>query len=173
MPIGRDVSERGLANGRTMPETSTNFSLVGPHAGMFDAWFALYERYAAERGAAPDRRVAGTLWRWLLDGTYRVAGIIAIDTRKEIVGFAHYRPYPNTLNGTEACWLDDLYVAPLHLDSDLTERLVAHVVSTARKRGWSEVTWVSATDPELCAIYDRVATRTELTTYRIALDERG
>ena len=61
---------------RTMQEIRTNTSLVGPHAGMFDAWFALYERYAAERGARPDRRIGGMLWRWLLDGTYRVAGVI-------------------------------------------------------------------------------------------------
>jgi GNAT superfamily N-acetyltransferase len=150
-----------------MPETSTNTSLVGPHAGMFDAWFALYERYAAERGAAPDRRVGGMLWRWLLDGTYRVAGVIAME-RKEIVGFAHFRPYPNTLNGTEACWLDDLYVAPSHRESDLTERLVEYVCNMSRKRGWSEVSWVSDNEPER-AVYDRIATRTELTTYRIEL----
>jgi hypothetical protein len=135
-----------------MPETWTNFSLVGPHAGKFDAWYALYARYASERGAQPDRRVGGTLWRWLLDGTYRVAGVIAVDSRKEIVGFAHYRPYPNTLNGTEACWLDDLYVA-----------------ESARKRGWSEVTWVSTNDPLLREIYDRIAARTEFATYRILL----
>jgi GNAT superfamily N-acetyltransferase len=136
---------------------------------MFDAWYALYARYASERGAQPDRRVGGTLWRWLLDGTYRVAGVIAVDSRKEIVGFAHYRPYPNTLNGTEACWLDDLYVAESHRSSDLTERLVENVCTTARKRGWSEVTWVSTNDPLLREIYDRIAARTEFATYRILL----
>jgi GNAT superfamily N-acetyltransferase len=152
-----------------MPETWTNFSLVGPHAGMFDAWYTLYERYASERGARPDRRIGGTLWRWLLDGTYRVAGVIAIDSRKEIVGFAHYRPYPNTLNGTEACWLDDIYVAESHRDSDLTERLVENVCTTARKRGWSEVTWVGAGDPTSTAVYDRIAIRTEFATFRVPL----
>lgn len=154
-----------------MPETWTNFSLVGPHAGMFDAWYALYERYASERGARPDRRVGGSLWRWLLDGTYRVAGVIAVDSRKDIVGFAHYRPYPNTLNGTEACWIDDLYVADAHRDSGLTERLVEHVCGIARKRGWSDVTWASANDPALRGMYDRIATRTESATYRIPLSD--
>jgi GNAT superfamily N-acetyltransferase len=136
---------------------------------MFDAWFALYERYAEERGAIPDRRTGGTLWRWLLDGTYRVAGVIAVDSRKEVIGFAHYRPYPNTLNGTEACWLDDIYVAASHRDSDLTERLIDSVCTTARKRGWSEVTWVSVNDPMLRHVYDRIATRTEFAAYRVPL----
>jgi GNAT superfamily N-acetyltransferase len=152
-----------------MPETWTNISLVGPHAGMFDAWFALYEQYAEERGARPDRRTGGILWRWLLDGTYRVAGVIAVDNRKEIVGFAHYRPYPNTLNGTEACWLDDIYVAQTHRESDLIDRLIDHICATARKRGWSEVSWISANDAQLREIYDRIATRSELATYRIPL----
>ena len=147
-----------------MPETSTNIALVGPHAGMFDAWYALYERYATGLGARPDRRIGGTLWRWLLDGTDRVAGIIAVDNRKDVVGFAHYRPYPNTLDGTESCWLDDIHVAEAQRDSDLTERLVEGVCSIARKRGWSEVTWASANDPLLTAIYDRIAIRTEFTT---------
>ena len=152
-----------------MPETWTNISLVGPHAGMFDAWFSLYERYAFEVGAQPNRRSGGVLWRWLLDGTYRVAGVVAVDSRKDVVGFAHYRPYPNTLNGTEACWLDDIYVADEQRDSGLTERLIEHVCSTARKRGWSEVNWVSANDMRMRSIYDRIAGRSEQATYRIGL----
>jgi GNAT superfamily N-acetyltransferase len=154
-----------------MPDTSTDISLVGPHAGMFDTWFALYEKYAADRGVEPGRRVAGVLWRWLLDGTYRVAGVIAVDRRKEILGFAHYRPYPNTLDGTEACWIDDLFVAPAQRDSDLTERLLDHVCRTARKRGWSEVTWAAANDPSVSAAYDRIdgVARSDSTTYRIRL----
>ncbi len=149
-----------------MSDTWTNIAIVGPQAGMFDAWFALYEQYAAGRGARADRRIGGILWRWLLDGTYRVAGVMAVDGRKDIVGFAHFRPYPNTLDGTEACWLDDLYVSAAYRNSDLIERLVTHICNIARKRGWTEVTWVSADDADVRAVYDRIAIRTELTTYR-------
>ena len=152
-----------------MPETWTNISLVGPHAGMFDAWFALYEQYALDSGVQPNRRIGGTLWRWLLDGTYRVAGVMAVDSRKEIVGFVHYRPYPNTLAGTEACWVDDIYVVETQRDSGLIERLIENVCSTARKRGWSEVTWIGADDVRMRSVYDRIATRTDVATYRIAL----
>lgn len=152
-----------------MPETWTNISLVGPHAGMFDAWFNLYERYAVEAGAQPSRRSGGVLWRWLLDGTYRVAGVMAVDSRKDVVGFAHYRPYPNTLDGTEACWLDDLYVAEEQRDSGLTERLIEHVCSTARKRGWSQLVWNATDRAQMRPLYDRIATRADATTYRIAL----
>ena len=152
-----------------MPETWTNIALVGPHAGMFDAWFALYEQYAVEAGAHPDRRSGGILWRWLLDGTYRVAGVMAVDNRKEMLGFAHYRPYPDTLAGTEACWIDDLYVVESQRDSGLIERLIDHICNTARKRGWSEVVWMNAIDRRAHESYERVATRSATTTYRIAL----
>ena len=136
---------------------------------MFDAWFALFERYAAEVGAQPNRRSGGTLWRWLLDGTYRVAGVMAVDSRKEVLGFAHFRPYPNTLDGTEACWIDDIFVVEEQRDSGLTERLIEFVCSTARKRGWSQVTWLGTSDPATRTVYDRIATQTDVATYRIAL----
>jgi len=138
---------------------------------MFDAWLRLYERYAAARGGEPGRRVAGILWRWLLDGTFRVAGVIAIDRRKEVVGFAHYRPYPNTLDGTEACHIDDIYLANSHRGTDLAERLIDHICNTARKRGWSRVTWPADSDPDLRANFDRIAgvARDEAATYRIIL----
>ncbi len=152
-----------------MSETGTSIALVGPSAGMFDAWFSLYERYAADAGVQPSRRVGGILWRWLLDGTYRVAGVIAVDNRKDVVGFAHYRPFPNTLDGTEACRLDDIYVASEYRDNGLTERLIEHVCNTARKRGWSEVNWSAPTDLGMRAAFDNVATRVELAMYRVDL----
>ena len=152
-----------------MRETWTNILLVGPHAGMFDSWFSLYERDGSDVGGAPSRRSGGPLWRWLLDGTYRVAGVIAVDSRKEVVGFAHYRPYPDTLAGTEACWLDDIYVSEEHRDSGLTERLIEHVCGTARKRGWSKVTWVSVNDARMRSVYDQIATRSQVATYHIVL----
>jgi GNAT superfamily N-acetyltransferase len=152
-----------------MPETWTNISLVGPSAGMFDAWFALYERYANEAGAQPNRRTGGTLWRWLLDGTYRVAGVVAVDSRKEVVGFAHYRPYPKTLDGSEACWIDDIFVAEAHREGGLTERLIDHVCTTARKRGWSDVTWIGTGYGPIREVFNRIAARDDVSTYRIPL----
>ena len=152
-----------------MSETGTSIALVGPSAGMFDAWFSLYERYATDAGAQPSRRVGGILWRWLLDGTYRVAGVLAIDNRKDVVGFAHYRPFPNTLDGTEACRLDDIYVAASLRDTGLTERLIEQVCNTARKRGWSEVTWSGTNDTLMRAAYDNVAARSDIATYRVKL----
>ena len=156
--------------GSTMPETWTTISLVGPSAGMFDAWFNLYERYASELGVTTaNRRTGGTLWRWLLDGTYRVAGVVAVDNRKDVVGFAHYRPYPDTLSGTEACWIDDIFVAESQRETGLIERLIEHVCSTARKRGWTEVVWMNAGDARMAPVYDRLAIRSDIATYRIVL----
>jgi GNAT superfamily N-acetyltransferase len=149
---------------------STRISLTGPAAGMFDAWFSLFERYSREAGMTADRRAAGTLWRWLLDGTYRIAGLLALDQQKNVVGFVHYRPFPHTLTGTEACSIDDLYVSESHRADGLLEELINSVCVVARKRGWTEVRWTDRdTDAAATGIYNGVAQRLPLATYRIPL----
>lgn len=152
----------------SMHQSVSNVSLIAPTAGMFDSWYDCYERYARDCGGAPDRRQAGILWRWLLDGTYRVAGVLAIDPQKRVCGFAHYRPFPNTLDGTESCALDDLYVIDAYRGSGIEERLIDSVCSVARKRGWSEVRWMAnASNESARAIYERLAAPLDLLTYRI------
>ncbi|GAC1534658.1 MAG: hypothetical protein NVS2B17_03990 [Candidatus Velthaea sp.] len=159
------------AQSARMEQRASNVSLITPVAGLFDSWYALYEAYAQERGTHVDRRNGGQMWRWLLDGTYRIAGVLAIDGRKDVVGFAHYRPFPRTLHGDEACYLDDLYVAERLRDSDLAEDLLVHVSSIARKRGWREVRCMSsAANAQTHGLYARTASPLEVTTYRIALD---
>ena len=154
-----------------MEQRASTVSLITPVAGLFDSWYALYETYASERGTSVDRRNGGQMWRWLLDGTYRIAGVLAVDTRRDVVGFAHYRPFPRTLHGDEACHIDDLYVAARMRESGLTDNLLAHVSSIARKRSCREVHCPSsAANGETHALYARVASPLEVTTYRIAID---
>lgn len=154
-----------------MEQRANTVSLITPIAGLFDSWYALYEEYAQECGHRVDRRTGGQMWRWLLDGTYRIAGVLAIDGRKDVVGFAHYRPFPRTLHGDEACFLDDLYVAERMRENGLADDLLAYVGSVARKRSWREVRCVSpAGNPTTNALYARAAEQLDARTFRIALD---
>lgn len=139
---------------------------------MFDAWFALYERYASETGEAVDLRIARIVWQWLLSGSHRVEGIVAV-RGGELVGFAHYRPFPRTLDGNEACFLDDLFVAAAHRGKGLARRMIERVCDIAAAKGWSEVRWVTAeSNRNAQAVYERLAQRSDLLTYRIYLTSR-
>jgi GNAT superfamily N-acetyltransferase len=134
-----------------------------------DAWRAHYLRYAAALGERAGDTVAATVWSWLLAGTHGVEGILAVGDDGELAGFAHFRPFPRTLDGDEACFLDDLWVAESHRGTGLAKALIDRVRARARERGWTHVRWVAeARNARARALYDRIAEDARLVTYRIA-----
>jgi ribosomal protein S18 acetylase RimI-like enzyme len=112
------------------------------------------------------------VWSWLLARTHGVEGVLAIDG-EQLAGFAHFRPFPRTLDGNEACFLDDLWVAEPYRDTGLGRALIEHLCGVAGERGWTEVRWVTErTNARARRLYDRIATESGLVTYRIVLTPR-
>jgi len=133
------------------------------------AWRSEYGRYAAAVGAPVDDAVAATVWSWLLRRAHGVEGVLAVDGER-LVGFAHFRPFPRTLDGNEACFLDDLWVTESHRGTGLGRALIQRVCDVARERGWTEVRWVTdGANAGAQRLYDRIATTWGLKTYRIRL----
>jgi ribosomal protein S18 acetylase RimI-like enzyme len=131
------------------------------------AWREHYRRYAAAIGETVDDAIAATVWSWLLARTHGVEGVLAIEG-DQLAGFAHFRPFPRTLDGNEACFLDDLWVAEPHRDAGLGRALIGRLCTIARERGWTEVRWVAtANNTRAQRLYDRIATNAKLLTYRI------
>ena len=136
--------------------------------GRYAAWRAHYLRYAAALGENADEAIAATVWSWLLARTHGVEGILAVDDAGELVGFAHFRPFPRTLDGNEACFLDDLWVTESHRGTRLAKALIDRVRAIARDRGWTHVRWVAqAKNARARALYNRIAEDAHLVTYRI------
>lgn len=134
----------------------------------YGAWRAHYLRYAAALGEHADETTAATVWSWLLARTHGVEGVLAVGTDDELIGFAHFRPFPRTLDGNEACFLDDLWVTEAHRGTGLAQTLIERVRSVARERGWTHVRWVAEeTNARARALYDRIAENAQLVTYRI------
>ena len=151
-------------------ESGVTFEPVTPRR--FDAWRAHYLRYAAALGEHADDTVAATVWSWLLARTHGVEGVLAIGPDDELVGFVHFRPFPRTLDGNEACFLDDLWVTESHRGTGLAEALIDRVRATARDRGWTHVRWVAEVkNARARALYDRIAEDAHLATYRIGVDD--
>ncbi len=149
-----------------MLRKSVTFEPVTP--SRFDAWRAHYLRYAAALGENPDDAVAATIWSWLLARTHGVEGVLAIGDGDELVGFVHFRPFPRTLDGNEACFLDDVWVTESHRGTGLAQALIGRVRAIASDRGWTHVRWVTdATNARARALYERIAENASLVTYRI------
>ncbi|MEA2787405.1 MAG: hypothetical protein QOF71_3509 [Candidatus Eremiobacteraeota bacterium] len=136
----------------------------------FDAWRAHYLRYAAALGEHADDAIAATVWSWLLARTHGVEGVLAIAGGDQLAGFVHFRPFPRTLDGNEACFIDDIWVDEAHRGTGLAQALVDRVRATARERGWTHVRWVTdARNARARALYERIAHDANLVTYRIGL----
>ncbi|MBV9647572.1 MAG: GNAT family N-acetyltransferase [Candidatus Eremiobacteraeota bacterium] len=148
----------------------TTLEYVEPQPRFYDGWRALYGVYGDDMGDPVDDVIALSVWSWLLGGTHRVAAILAVDRDGGVVGFVHYRPFPRTLHANEACFLDDLYVAPDHRGRGIAAELVRRVCEVAAENGWTEVRWVTGSSNAVAQrLYERIATRMELITYRIPL----
>ena len=134
-----------------------------------DAWRAAYGRYALAVGSPVDDTISETVWRWLCEGAHGLEGLAAVEDGA-LVGFAHVRPFPRTLDGNLAGYLDDLWVAERQRGSGLARALIAQAAALARARGWSELRWVVERDNVRAQrLYDRVADDWGLRTYRIRL----
>ena len=131
----------------------------------------MYEPYSHAVESPVTREIATTVWSWIQSRTHGIEAILALKN-DTVVGFTQYRPFPRTVDGNEACFLDDLYVAESERGSGLARMLIEHVVAIARERGWTHVRWVTTPGNQRArGLYDNVANLMDIITYRI--DIRG
>lgn len=146
------------------------YQLRAPQPHDFEAWIEHYRNYASAVGDTIDAEIAGRVWSWLLDPNHPLEARLALEAQR-VAGFMHFRPFPRTLHGNEACFLDDLWVAETDRGSGLAEQLLAELRVIAAQRGWTHVRWVTARDNSRAQrVYNRVAHDMQLLTYWMNLD---
>jgi GNAT superfamily N-acetyltransferase len=86
------------------------------------------------------------------------------------VAFAHYYFHPSRYSLTNACPLEDLYVAPHARGAGLGRSLIEWVAERARLAGAPVLNWKTrASNTSAMLLYDKLATRTDYSSYRMAL----
>lgn len=137
-----------------------------------DAWARLHHGYLDFYAVPDPEQVSRMVWTWLLDPDHELEALVARPAAGVApVGIAHYRPFPRPLQGTTACFLDDLFVAEEHRGSGAVDALLAGLQHQSRRRGWTQVRWITrASNARARAAYDRLAVRTDLVTYELKVD---
>jgi len=139
-----------------------------PREGDYERWFTLYEQYARDVQSPIDRDIARNVWRWILDRTHPVEAIVAERNDDQLVGFAHFRRFPRTLDANEACYLDDLFVHEGDRGTGTARALIDEIVRISGTRGWTHVRWVTgAGNHRAQRFYNKFAEKTDLITYRV------
>ena len=148
----------------------TEISIEPPRSSDEAAWRDLYEGYQRFYEMPENPQVAATVWQWIHDPAHATECLVAREPSGRVVGLAHFRALPRPLSGSEAGFLDDLFVMPVARGSGAADALIAAVGAIGRDRGWSWLRWFTAEDNHRARVfYDRVAYLSQWKTYQLDL----
>jgi len=146
----------------------SRWTVRAPKADDFDRWRDLYGQYAAFYQVGQPDEHAQRVWDWIHDAQHPEECLLAVDEAGMIAGLAHYRPFPQPLEATTGCYLDDLFVDPALRGSGAVDALFDELVLIARERDWDGISWITAEDNYRArAKYDQRAKRARWVTYEL------
>lgn len=134
----------------------------------FAAWRDLWLDYlGASAPGLPDAVHLHTYSR-IKNNNSTLLGLIAVTDLP--VGFAHYYFHPSSYSLTDACTLEDLYVAPNARGLGVGRALIEAVAERARQAQAPALHWKTRqSNTSAQSLYDQLAARTEFISYRKAL----
>lgn len=134
------------------------------------AWRSLWQGYCEFYDQGLDEEVTCHLWQALLDLEHSPYGRV-LEQGGQLVGFSHYVLHPTTWTLTEACYLEDLYVAPTHRGQRLGKALIDDLLVLCRANDWARLYWHTRTG-NLAArrLYDHYIAADDFVRYRMAVD---
>lgn len=107
----------------------------------FDRWRVLWDDYVSFYRADVPAHVTNLTFERLRDGEQGMVGLVCVDADDKPVGLAHLVFHSGTWTVAGHCYLEDLYVDPLHRGGTTARTLVEAVFATARERGVERVYW--------------------------------
>jgi GNAT superfamily N-acetyltransferase len=132
------------------------------------AWAALFLGYRRFYEMPDDPDIIERVWSWINDPDHQTECLLARDASGEPIGLAHFRSLARPLSGTEAGFLDDLFVTEASRGSGAADALVNAISAIGRTRNWSWLRWFTAEDNYRGrGFYDRVAHATPWKTYQV------
>jgi GNAT superfamily N-acetyltransferase len=132
----------------------------------FDRWGVLWGGYLAfYRAEVPDH-VTDMTFKRLCDDEQGMMGLVAVDADDKPVGFAHLVFHSSTWSESSYCYLEDLYVDPLHRGGRVARTLFDAVYAQARERGAERVYWhTQQYNGAARSLYDTVGELTSFVVY--------
>lgn len=125
------------------------------HAAWLPLWLAYLTFYKTE---LPDAVTAST-WQRFLDPAEPTNAALAWQDGKA-VGMVHFIYHRSNWSIANACYLQDLLVAPEQRGSGVGRLLIEHVYATAKANDCDKVHWLThETNATAIQLYERIAER--------------
>ena len=134
------------------------------HAAWLPLWQAYLQFYKTD--LAPE--VSEVTWQRLLDPHEPNHSALAWKDG-QAVGMVNFIYHRSNWSIHNACYLQDLFVAPPQRGTGLGRRLIEHVYTTARQDGCDKVHWLThETNATAIQLYERIAERGGFIQFRKA-----
>ncbi|MEP4377529.1 MAG: GNAT family N-acetyltransferase [Alphaproteobacteria bacterium] len=147
-----------------------SIQIAPPTAEDKAAWAEMFVGYRRFYEMPDDPDIIERVWGWINDPDHQTECLLARDADGVPIGLAHFRSLARPLSGTEAGFLDDLFVAEASRGSGAADALINAIAEIGRTRGWSWLRWFTAEDNYRGrGFYDRVAHATPWKTYQVDL----
>jgi len=135
------------------------------HAAWLPLWQAYLQFYKTQ---LPDN-VSESTWQRLLDSNEPTNAALAWKDG-QAVGMVHFIYHRSNWSIANACYLQDLIVAPQARGTGVGRLLIEHVYTTAKADGCDKVHWLThETNATAIQLYERIAERPGYIQFRTML----
>lgn len=110
----------------------------------YDQWLPLWQENCLHQ---IDDDVTHETWGRLCEKRSPVNGLGAF-AGDELQAILHYVLHPTTGSMANACYMQDLFVAPSHRRTGLAKQLVWELADIGKKEGWSRIYWLAEKNNE-------------------------
>ena len=131
-----------------------------------NAWLPLWQAYLRfyETDLAP--AVSNVTWQRLLDPAEPCHSALAWQ-EGQAIGMVNYIYHRSNWSVNNACYLQDLFVAPDRRGTGLGRALIEHVYASATADGCDKVHWLThETNATAIQLYERIAQRSGFIQFR-------
>ncbi len=152
------------------------FAIQAATAADESAWRTLWRAYCRFYNADVPEVATAATWRRILDPAAPFGALIAREGggKGDVVGFANWVLHPFTWSERDACYLEDLYVAPAARGHALGTALIEELRALARREGWARLYWhTDAGNARARTVYDRFTPSDGFVRYLLPLDDEG
>ncbi|MQA51800.1 GNAT family N-acetyltransferase [Pseudomonas piscis] len=132
------------------------------HAAWLPLWQAYLRFYETELADA----VTQSTWQRLLDASEPTHAALAWDGERA-VGLVHFIYHRSNWSIENACYLQDLLVAPQQRGTGVGRKLIEFVYAQAKQDGCAKVHWLThETNATAIRLYERIAERPGFIQFR-------
>lgn len=104
-------------------------------------WRSLWAGYCTFYGQQVPEAVTRHTWSRIMDPASTVNAILAEHPTAGVVGMAIYVLHDNTWSLTPGCYLEDLFVSPVHRGGGVGQALIDWLQAQMKAQKWSRLYW--------------------------------